>query len=78
MTLDEAEKVGALVTGGLDEDANVIWGARIDPKFQGKLRVMTIITGVKSPYVLGKMDYAKPSERTVEFNKELGIEMLRA
>jgi len=78
MTLDEAEKVGALVTGGLDEDSNVIWGARIDPKFQGKLRVMTIITGVKSPYVLGKMDYAKPSERTVEFNKELGIEMLRA
>jgi len=78
MTLDEAEKVGALVTGGLDEDANVIWGARIDPKFQGKLRVMTIITGVKSPYVLGKMDYARPSERTVEFNKELGIEMLRA
>jgi len=78
MTLDEAEKVGALVTGGLDEDSNVIWGARIDPKFQGKLRVMTIITGVKSPYVLGKVDYARSSEKATRFNEELGIEMLRA
>src|SRR3989338_3392429 len=65
MTLDEAEKVGEMVTASMDDTANIIWGARIDPKFQGKLRVMTIITGVKSPYVLGKVDYAKPSERTV-------------
>jgi len=76
MTLDEAEKVGEMVTSSMDETANIIWGARIDPKFQGKLRVMTIITGVKSPYVLGKMDYAKPSERAVSFNRELGISML--
>ena len=75
MTLDEAEKVGELVTAGLDMDANVIWGARIDPKMQGKLRVMTIITGVKSPYVLGKMDYSRPSAQTREVNRELGIEM---
>ncbi len=77
LTLDEAEKIGELVTGGLDDEANVIWGARIDPKFQGKVRVMTIITGVKSPYVLGKMDYTKPSEQAVEMNRELGIEMIR-
>lgn len=76
MTLDEAEKVGELVTAGLDMDANVIWGARIDPKMQGKLRVMTIITGVKSPYVLGKVDYSQPSARALEVNRELGIEML--
>ncbi len=77
MTLDEAEKVGALVTAGLDQDANVIWGARIDPKFQGKLRVMTIITGVNSPFVLGKMDYSRPSAQAIEMNRDLGIEMLR-
>ena len=76
MTLDEAEKAGELVTAGLDDDSNVIWGARIDPKFQGKLRVMTIITGVQSPYVLGKMDFSKPSHKSVALNRELGIEML--
>ena len=76
MTLDEAERVGELITGGLDDDALVIWGARIDPKFQGKIRVMTIVTGVQSPYVLGKYDAAKPSEKAVSFNRELGIELL--
>jgi cell division protein FtsZ len=77
MTLDEAEKAGELITASMDQEANVIWGARIDNKMQGKLRVMTIITGVKSPYVLGKVDYSKPSAASVELNRELGIEMLR-
>jgi cell division protein FtsZ len=73
LTLEEAEQVGELVTKSLDPDANVIWGARIDNKFQGKLRVMTIITGVQSPYVLGKDDLSNPTPQTVEMHKELGI-----
>jgi len=77
MTLDEAEKIGELVTNGLDSDANVIWGARIDNKMQGKIRVMTIITGVKSPFVLGKVDYSRPSDHALAMNRELGIEMIR-
>ena len=76
LTLEQAEKVGELITGGLDDDAMVIWGARIDPKFQGKLRVMTIVTGVQSPFVLGKHDSAKPSHESVAFNRELGIDLL--
>lgn len=76
LTLDEAEQVGELVTKSLDPDANVIWGARIDNKFQGKLRVMTIVTGVKSPYVLGRDDPATPSAETVEMHQELGIAMI--
>jgi cell division protein FtsZ len=75
MTLEEAEKVGALVTESLDRDANIIWGARIDNKFQGKLRVMTIITGVQSPYILGS-DVEATSQATRELNQELGIEIL--
>jgi cell division protein FtsZ len=75
MTLEEAEKVGALVTESLDRDANIIWGARIDNKFQGKLRVMTIITGVQSPYILGS-DIEATSQATRELNQELGIEIL--
>ncbi len=77
MTLEEAERIGALITHSLDADANVIWGARIDDDMKGRIRVMTIITGVKSPFVLGKADYARPSQRSVEINKELGIEMIR-
>jgi len=56
MTLEEISRVGELVTAQMDEDANVIWGARVTEDMKGKLTVMTIITGVKSPWVLGKVD----------------------
>jgi len=74
LTLDEVNRVGELVTEALDPDANVIWGARIEENMKGKLRVMTIITGVTSPYVLGKTNI-KPSKAT-RINDELGIDMI--
>lgn len=77
LTLDEVSKVGEIVTQNLDQEAQVIWGARIDESMKNKIRVMTIITGVHSPYVLGKVNHAKPSERR-QMSKELGIEMVRA
>jgi len=77
MTLDEVSRVGELVTESLDDDANVIWGARINEDMKGKLTVMTIITGVKSPWILGKVDYKQPSEKARQISQELGIEILQ-
>ncbi len=54
MTLEELNTIGEKVTESLDDDANVIWGARVDPQMKGKVLVMTIITGVKSPWIMGK------------------------
>ena len=76
LTLDEVSKVGELVTEALDADANVIWGARIDENMKGKLRVMTIITGVNSPYVLGRSEFGKAKTRAPQINEELGIDMV--
>ena len=76
LTLDEAERVGELITAGLDAEANVIWGARIDDEMRGKLRVMTIITGVRSPYVLGQNRLNRPPVNTVRVDNELGLDML--
>ncbi|MCX6707379.1 MAG: cell division protein FtsZ [Candidatus Woesearchaeota archaeon] len=77
MTLDEISRIGELVTEAMDPDANVIWGARVDEKMKGKLTVMTIITGVKSPWIVGKADYSKPSPRAQAISHELGIDMVR-
>lgn len=77
MTLDDANKAGRLITDNLDQDANVMWGARIDNELKGRIRIMTIITGVKSPYVLGKIDYTQPVQRAVEFSNELGIDLVQ-
>jgi len=77
LTLDEVSKVGEMITESLDGDANVIWGARIDENMKGKLRVMTIVAGVSSPYILGKIDRSKPSPQAQRVNNELGIELIR-
>ncbi len=77
MTLCDANKVGELITTTLDDDAIVMWGARIDDNLKGHIRVLTIITGVKSPFVLGRPDFSKPSQAEIEMNKELGIEVIR-
>ncbi len=77
LTLDEISKVGELVTEAMDPDANVIWGARIDDNMKGKLTVMTIITGVNSPWILGKADYSQPSPQAQQVSDELGIEMVK-
>ena len=76
MTLDEINRIGEVVTESLDPDANVIWGARIDENMKGRITVMTIITGVKSPWILGKIDYRKQTQQAQVLSQELGIELI--
>ncbi len=73
MTLEDISKVGELVTEELDEDANVIMGARVSDEMKGKLIVMTIVTGVKSSAILGKTANVESSK---ELHEELGIEII--
>jgi cell division protein FtsZ len=54
MKLEEFDSIGRMVTEHLSPEAQVIIGARINKEFQGRIRVITIMTGVKSPYILGK------------------------
>ncbi len=74
MTLDEVNRIGEVVTESLDTDANVIWGARISDDMNGKLTVMTIITGVKSPWILGKVDEKSRKEEANTMSDALGID----
>jgi len=81
MTLDEINRIGELVTESLDEDANVIWGARVSDQMKGKITVMTIITGVKSPWILGKVDKQQRAAAGMRpahahIDDELGIEIV--
>lgn len=75
MTLDEARQVVEAVSGRLNEDARIIWGAQIYEDLEDTLRVMLIITGVNSPQIFG------PQKTTVikkkkEIEQELGIDFV--
>ncbi|HVP16490.1 MAG TPA: hypothetical protein VMT42_03905, partial [candidate division Zixibacteria bacterium] len=52
MTIEEANRVGEIVTEMMDRSAMVIWGARVNPKQNGKLKVTLVMTGVNSPHIL--------------------------
>lgn len=53
LTLGEANEIGAMITEQLDPRAAITWGARINPELEDKVEVIAIITGVKSPNILG-------------------------
>ena len=79
MKLEEFSQIGKLITENIAEEAQVIIGARINKDFEGKVRVITIMTGVSSPYILGKqkiVDYDAYTSHNEEL-KELGIDMVK-
>jgi cell division protein FtsZ len=77
LTLEEINKIGELVTESMDEDANCIWGARVSEEMKGKVCVMTIMTGVRSPWILGKSAEREVAREFHEVSDELGIEIVR-
>ncbi|HLD06630.1 MAG TPA: cell division protein FtsZ [Candidatus Nanoarchaeia archaeon] len=76
MTLDDVARVGDLVTKNMDADANVIWGARVSEDMKGRITVMTIITGVDSPWILGKMSRKTAEQQKRRMEKDLDIEVV--
>lgn len=75
MKLEEFDTAGKLVTENLNPEAQVIIGARINKEMQGRVRVITIMTGVKSPYILGKPAFE--SARMHSEMSDLGIRTFR-
>jgi len=76
LKLEEFDNIGRIVSENLSPDAQVIIGARISKDFVGKVRVITIMTGVRSPYVLGKAVEEKAFPVSKEIS-DLGIEVWR-
>ena len=56
MTVGEAQKAAEIVTNSVNERARIIWGCSIEPELEGTIKVLLIVTGARSKYMLGKMD----------------------
>ncbi len=75
MSLDECKEIISTVGEKLSPQAKMIWGAKISPDMDKSIRVLLIITGVKSSQVLGHgEDFDSLKHREME--EELGIEFL--
>jgi cell division protein FtsZ len=67
MTVTEAEKVAEIIQSRVSPNARIIWGAVIDPTLNDKVRVMVVITGVKSKYILGPKETQTAKTMDVDF-----------
>ncbi|MFH0859817.1 MAG: cell division protein FtsZ [Candidatus Altiarchaeota archaeon] len=62
MTIGDANRIGELITNEFDPNANVMWGARVDPRLQDTYEIISIATGVKSQNLLGPYDRERLDE----------------
>jgi cell division protein FtsZ len=56
MTVGEAQKAAEIVTNSVNERARIIWGCSIEQELEGTIKVLLIVTGARSKYMLGKAD----------------------
>ncbi len=75
LSLDEAKSIIEYLGTKLNEDAKLIWGAQISEDMEKSIRVMLIVTGVKSNQIIGheKTSEAKAKD---DMSGEFGIEFL--
>ncbi len=52
MSVMEAQRAADLIQKQISPSAKLIWGASIDPELENKVKVLIVLTGVKSPYIL--------------------------
>ncbi|MBR9676478.1 cell division protein FtsZ [Candidatus Woesearchaeota archaeon] len=75
MTLTEAKAVVEAISSRLDDDARIIWGAQLTEDLEGSIRVMLIVTGVRSSQIFG-VKKTTTSVKKQEIESELGIEFI--
>ncbi len=68
MSVAEAEQVAEVVQSRISSNARIIWGAAVDPELEGMIRVMIVITGVKSNQMF--------SRESVRRDKDIGVDLI--
>ncbi len=71
MSLDEYRKVMEQITSKVSPDAKIISGAKISADMDKSLKVLLIVTGVKSSQILGSAEMFKKKDQGLQ--EELGI-----
>ena len=77
MSLDEYRRIMEIVTSRVSPDAKVISGAQISPDMDKTIKVLLIVTGVKSAQILGASEELTNKQQS-DLQEELGIDFLES
>jgi cell division protein FtsZ len=69
MSIGDAQKVAEMIQAKVSPGARIIWGASVDPALDNRIRVMVVITGVKSKNILGPKESKSVKAMNVDFIK---------
>ncbi|MCS7093780.1 MAG: cell division protein FtsZ [Candidatus Aenigmarchaeota archaeon] len=72
LTVKESQKVIETIASHLNEDAKIIWGVQIDKEMDGKLKVISVITGLEKPEYFK----IKTLKKKKEIENYLGVEVV--
>ncbi|MDO8622976.1 MAG: cell division protein FtsZ [archaeon] len=75
MSLDECKIIIETIGNKLNSDAKIIWGAQLSEDMEKSIKVLLIVTGVKSSQIIGTSDTMKKRKHE-EIEEELGIDFL--
>jgi len=66
MNIEEAAKAAEIISSKIKPDSRLIWGCSVEKEMQGKVRLLLIVTGAKSQYVLLRDGNEPVLSRTTE------------
>ena len=80
MTIEEANRVGEIITEMMGANTLVIWSAKVNPQQQGKLKVTLVMTGINPPNSLKTLGKIAPQlfdleSSSLEPQKPLDIDL---
>lgn len=60
LTVEEVRHAGKIVQGLMQEKSPVVWGARVRPELEGRIRVILVMTGLATPVIKGNLSSLTP------------------
>ncbi|MCW4051736.1 MAG: hypothetical protein NWE78_00830 [Candidatus Bathyarchaeota archaeon] len=60
LSIEEARHAGEIVQELMQEKSPVVWGARVKPELEGRIRVILVMTGLASPAIKGNSSSLTP------------------
>src|SRR3989344_2293848 len=76
MSLEEYRKVMQVVSSKVAQDAKIISGAKISADMEKNIKVLLIVTGVKSSQIVGSGSNYKLRQDNTSLGEELGIKFI--